>query len=137
MAMKRLRQSVTQAKRPDRVKKTVYARLLLDEYLSNGISFCSAGVEQDKGASLPYKCLMFGFSFFILIVVSAYVANLAAFLTQSLPDFVGTMDAAIENGYSICAHPVVQSQLAIAWPRANFIFSSSGKDFYGMVRLYV
>ena len=99
--------------------------------------FCSAGVEQDKGASLPYKMLMFGFSFFILIVVSAYVANLAAFLTQSLPDFVGTMEAAIENGYSICAHPVQQSQLEIAWPRAKFVFSKSGKDFYGMVRLAV
>jgi len=32
--------------------------------------FCSASVDQDAEASLPHKLLMFGFAFFILIVVS-------------------------------------------------------------------
>ena len=68
--------------------------------------------------------------------VSAYVANLAAFLTQSLPDFVGTMDVAVEKGMAICAHPVLQSPLEIAWPRGNFVFSQSGREFYGLLDDY-
>ena len=73
-----------QAKRRNRRKKRLYARLALDEVLQKGTVsfpciylqefhtkrfrlpmflnqfFCSAGVEQDAGASLPYKLLMFG-----------------------------------------------------------------------------
>mmetsp|Transcript_39522 Transcript_39522/g.72390 ORF Transcript_39522/g.72390 Transcript_39522/m.72390 type:complete len:120 (-) Transcript_39522:16-375(-) len=49
-----------QAKRPNRRTKRFYSRLALDEFLQKGTFFCSAGVEQDAGASLPYKLLMFG-----------------------------------------------------------------------------
>lgn len=64
-------------------RKRAYLRLFLDAFLEKGMFFFSAGIEQDTGASLPHKLLMFGFGFFILIAVSAYVVNLAAFLTQS------------------------------------------------------
>ena len=123
-------------KKRKKTKKIMYARLGIDEFLSKGMFFNSAGVEQDVGASLPVKMLLFGFSFFTLIVVSAYVANLAAFLTQSLPDFIGTMEQAVEVGVTICAHPVLKTQLEIAWPRANFIFSNEGKEFHGMLDDY-
>jgi len=123
-------------RKPKETKKIVYARLGVDEFLSKGMFFNSAGVEQDVGASLPLKMLLFGFSFFTLIVVSAYVANLAAFLTQSLPDFIGTMEEAVEEGVKICAHPVLKTQFEIAWPRANFVFSNAGKEFYGMLEDY-
>lgn len=44
----------------NRPRKSVYARFFLDEFLQKGMYFCSAGIEQDDGASLPHKLLMFG-----------------------------------------------------------------------------
>mmetsp|Transcript_23990 Transcript_23990/g.43164 ORF Transcript_23990/g.43164 Transcript_23990/m.43164 type:complete len:337 (+) Transcript_23990:534-1544(+) len=55
--------------RPLRRSKRAYLRLAVDSILEKGIFFCSAGVEQDTGATLSNKLLMFGFGFFILIVV--------------------------------------------------------------------
>ena len=46
-------------------------RLGLDACLRTGTFFFSAGIEQDMGASLPTKLLMFGFGAFVLVVVSA------------------------------------------------------------------
>ena len=46
-------------------------RLGLDACLRTGTFFFSAGIEQDMGASLPTKLLLFGFGAFILVVVSA------------------------------------------------------------------
>ena len=89
-----------QPKQIRRPKNLVYARWAIDEFLQKGTFFCSAGVEQDKSASLPAKLLMFGFSFFILIVISAYVANLAAFLTNDVPDYVGTVEGEDKSGYT-------------------------------------
>lgn len=119
----------------DRIKrnKGAYARLTLDSFLQKGMYFFSAGVDADPGASLPYKFLMFGFGFFILITVSAYVANLAAFLTRSMTSAPTTMDAVITSGYTICAHPVMKQELQNAWPTANFYFTETGRDFHGML----
>mmetsp|Transcript_39520 Transcript_39520/g.72385 ORF Transcript_39520/g.72385 Transcript_39520/m.72385 type:complete len:428 (-) Transcript_39520:162-1445(-) len=111
-----------QAKRPNRRTKRFYSRLALDEFLQKGTFFCSAGVEQDAGASLPYKLLMFGFAFFILIVVSSYVANLAAFLTRSKNDYVGTMEAVVASGQRICAVSALKVELEVRWEKASFIF---------------
>ncbi|KAL7545097.1 hypothetical protein ACHAWF_008455 [Thalassiosira exigua] len=111
-----------------RRKVCVYSRLALDSFLEKGTFFCAAGIEQEMGASLPYKVTMFGFGFFILIVVSAYVANLAAFLTQ-LPKLpISTMDEAVANGKSICALPPLESDLEIAYPSAKFVCNSATYD---------
>jgi len=72
-AKKRYGMHWTQSKRPKKRRKFVYFRLILDAFLEKGMFFFSAGIEQDMGASLPHKVLMFGFGFFILIAVSAYV----------------------------------------------------------------
>ena len=51
-----------------------------------------------------------GFGFFILIAVSAYVANLAAFLTlRTTGEVVNTMEGAVAAGAAICAHPAVSA----------------------------
>ncbi|KAL7529766.1 hypothetical protein ACHAXR_007424, partial [Thalassiosira sp. AJA248-18] len=130
------------ARRPERWKKGAYARVALDEFLQKGTFFCSAGVDQDEDASLPQKLLMFGFSFFILIVVSAYVttdnclfsslcaceklkANLAAFLTRPV-DFVGTIEVVEQKGMRVCAHPALKTEFEVAWPTVNFVFSETG-----------
>ena len=125
-----------QENRPkQRRRLAAYARLALDSFLQKGQFFCSAGVEQDTGSSLPNQILMFGayygcrgishegdvqilihtafslciagFGFFILITVSAYVANLAAFLTLSTTDDVKTMDGAVVASMTVCVHPAI------------------------------
>ncbi|KAL7526580.1 hypothetical protein ACHAXR_005246 [Thalassiosira sp. AJA248-18] len=119
-----------QGKRPERLKKSGYVRVALDEFLQKGMFFCSAGVNQDTGANLPQKLLMFGFGFFILIVVSAYVANLAAFLTRPV-DFVGTIEKVNHRGMKVCAHPALKTELQVAWPTVNFVFSEA--SYSGML----
>jgi len=119
-----------------RRRKIAYARLAMDACLQKGLFFCSAGVEQDENATLPHKLLLFGFGFFILISVSAYVANLAAFLTKSTIDSVSTMDAAIQAGLTICAHPALKAEFEIAWPDAKFYFHQEGREFSGVLEDY-
>jgi len=58
-----------QSSAPLRRSKRAYLRLAIDSILEKGMFFCSAGVEQDAGSTLPNKLLMFGFGFFILIAV--------------------------------------------------------------------
>ena len=92
-----------QKNQPKKKKRTgAYIRLILDSMLEKGMFFFSAGVDQDSNASLPHKTLMFGFGFFILIAVSAYVANLAAFLTQNgLQTNIATMEEVVDSGGNI------------------------------------
>ena len=118
---------LTQSKRPKKRRKFVYFRLILDAFLEKGMFFFSAGIEQDMGASLPHKVLMFGFGFFILIAVSAYVANLAAFLTQTgLEKGVGTMQQVVDRNIPICGHPALEEDIRFEWPKANLLFPSGG-----------
>ena len=51
---------------PRRRRKSAYLRLAIDSCLQKGIFFCSAGVEQDGGATLSSKLLMAGFGSIIL-----------------------------------------------------------------------
>ena len=49
-----------------RRRKQAYLRLALDSCLQKGMFFCSGGVDQDEGASLPSKILLSGFGCIIL-----------------------------------------------------------------------
>mmetsp|Transcript_1544 Transcript_1544/g.3190 ORF Transcript_1544/g.3190 Transcript_1544/m.3190 type:complete len:753 (+) Transcript_1544:97-2355(+) len=131
-----LRRRTKQQPRFSRQQFGIYARLSLDSILEKGLFFFSGGVEQDGGSSLPYKLLMFGFGFFILISVSAYVANLAAFLTRSVPDYVATMEGAVKSNLKICGHPALAGELTSKWPDARFVFSESEGEFYGVLEDY-
>lgn len=117
-----------------RIKK-VYARLALDAFLEKGTNFVSAGVDNDASANLPTKFLVIGFGFFILITVSAYVANLAAFLTRNMSQ-VKSMESAVSSGWIICAHPVLESEFKTAWPDAKFYFTQTGNEFHGVLEDY-
>mmetsp|Transcript_36129 Transcript_36129/g.67048 ORF Transcript_36129/g.67048 Transcript_36129/m.67048 type:complete len:698 (-) Transcript_36129:205-2298(-) len=121
-----------------RRKKRAYMRLAVDSILEMGTFFCSAGVGLDPGSNLSNKLLMFGFGFFILITVSSYVANLAAFLTRkTLEGSVTSIDGAIARGWKICAHPVFVKDLELAWPNGKFVFSEAGTEFYGVLDDYI
>jgi len=114
---------------PPKRRKFAYFRLILDAILEKGMFFFSAGIEQDTGASLPHKVLMFGFAFFILIAVSAYVANLAAFLTQTgLETTFTSMDSVIDKNIPICGHQALEKDIRLIWPKANWLFPSGGFD---------
>jgi hypothetical protein len=63
--------------------------------------------------------------------VYAYVANLAAFLTRKQMTYVGTMQAVVDAGLPICAHPALQKELEIKWPDARFVFNTIGNEFNG------
>ncbi len=117
-------------------RKFAYFRLFVDAILEKGMFFFSAGIEQDTGASLPHKVLMFGFGFFILIAVSAYVANLAAFLTQSgLETKFGTMKEVIAGMVTICGHPALKDDIELKWPNGNWVYPD-GNEFHGLLDAY-
>ncbi|KAL7551347.1 hypothetical protein ACHAWF_014536 [Thalassiosira exigua] len=116
-----------------RRNKVAYARLAADMVLEKGIFFCSAGIEQDRGSSFPHKVMSLGFAFFILITVSAYVANLAAFLTRPVSGGIVSVEEAINDGVTICAHPVVREELETAHPHAIFHFTEKDVDILGMI----
>ncbi|KAL7536673.1 hypothetical protein ACHAWF_005534 [Thalassiosira exigua] len=120
-------------------RKLVYTRLALDSCLQKGLFFCSAGVEHDEGGTLSNHLLMFGFAFFILIAVSAYVANLAAFLTLTLSSSAGetTIEGAVAAGYTICAHIAIKDALRVAWPKAIFHFHEDGNEYHGILDDYL
>ena len=135
MAAKKQYGQLKQTKRPKKKRKAAYFRLMLDAFLEKGMFFFSAGIEQDTGASLPHKVLMFGFGFFILIAVSAYVANLAAFLTQTgLEKSVKSMREVIDRNIPICGHPALEKEIRMKWPDAKWVFPGSGFD--GMLEAY-
>lgn len=69
--------------------------------------------------------------------VSAYVANLAAFLTRSRSGHVDTIESAIAQGMKVCAHPALEDDLQRAHPDANFVFNEGGREIHGMVDDYV
>ena len=137
-AKKRYGLQSSQTKKPKKKRKAAYFRLILDAFLEKGMFFFSAGIEQDMGASLPHKVLMFGFGFFILIAVSAYVANLAAILTQSgLEKSVGSMKEVIDRGIPICGHQALEEEIRNKWPKANWLFPSNDSGlFEGMLEAY-
>jgi len=121
-----------------RRRKRAYVRLAVDSILEKGTFFCSAGVGVDPTANVSNKLLMFGFGFFILITVSSYVANLAAFLTRkSLEGSVTSIDGAIARGWKICAHPIFEKDLGLAWPNGKFVFSEASTEFHGLMDNYI
>ena len=124
------RYGLQSAKRPKKKQKAAYFRLILDAVLEKGMFFFSAGIEQDTGASLPHKVLMFGFGFFILIAVSAYVANLAAFLTQTGLEEpgVGSMKEVIDRNIPICGHPALEEEIRNKWPDGKWVFPGVGYE---------
>lgn len=69
--------------------------------------------------------------------MSAYVANLAAFLTLSgVADTVKTMGEAVARGYTICAHPALRTELELAWPDAKFYYKTAGSGFFAVLDDY-
>jgi hypothetical protein len=41
------------------------------------------------------------------------------------------MQGVVDAGLSVCAHPALKKELAIKWPDARFVFSTTGNEFNG------
>eukprot|EP00984_Skeletonema_dohrnii_P024491 scaffold13616_cov98-Skeletonema_dohrnii-CCMP3373.AAC.2 len=97
VAKKRYGLHLKQAKKPWKRQKFVYFRLILDAILEKGMFFFSAGIEQDTGA------------------ISAYVAELAAMLTQSgLETGISTMKEVIDGNIRICGPTALEEEIPYA-----------------------
>ena len=62
--------------------------------------------------------------------MSAYVANLAAFLTLTLStdNSIRTINGAVAAGLTICAHPAIKENLRTSWPDAKFYFNENAME---------
>jgi len=67
-------------------------------------------------------CAYIGWSFFILVVIAAYTANLAAFLTKhQVGSYHTGMQSLIDSNEVVCVAAPLLKDLAMAWPAANLI----------------
>jgi len=107
-------------------------RLLLSTMLSEGIYYqfmmvISGGIEYDNNHRVATQLLNVGFGFFVMLFLSAYTANLAAFLSSvAISDYWSDVYKASEGaaalGGKVCAHTVLRNRLEKAYPRVNFHF---------------
>lgn len=103
-------------------------KIVVDANLHDASSALQGGISIDLQNSLPQKWLNFGFCLLSFVVISAYTANLAAFLTLSMSnqkDYITNMNDAVSKGVAICASPTLKAELTMSWPDAKFVFESS------------
>eukprot|EP00546_Thalassionema_frauenfeldii_P018775 CAMPEP_0178897260 /NCGR_PEP_ID=MMETSP0786-20121207/1644_1 /TAXON_ID=186022 /ORGANISM="Thalassionema frauenfeldii, Strain CCMP 1798" /LENGTH=361 /DNA_ID=CAMNT_0020567783 /DNA_START=592 /DNA_END=1677 /DNA_ORIENTATION=- len=94
----------------------------------------SHAVDVNVNDSLAQKTLNFGIAFWVLVLIAAYTANLAAFLTVSFADsrdYLKDMDDAIAKGITICcAWTPLEDQLSRKWPNAKIIYPTDYMEAY-------
>ena len=69
----------------------------------------------------PSRLLKFGWGFFVLVALTSYTANLAAFLTRtaaSEASVVSSMSQAVEQGLVICSHEAIRELLVSEYDEA-------------------
>ena len=104
-------------------------RITFDAFIAYSMFFFGHTCNYDIKASYPAKILNFGFGFLILIAVSAYTANLAAFLTlQGVSNYISSMEAAVRQTVVLCAPIALKQDLIQIWPKAIFEFYASSTD---------
>jgi len=77
-----------------------------------------------KVASSAEVMLKFAFSFFSLVAIAIYTANLAAFLANSgQRNYIDSIEKALANPkIRICALPGIETDLKNSYPGKNFVF---------------
>lgn len=95
-----------------------------------------ASIDFDANTYTSRKILNFGFGYLILIVVTGYTANLAAFLTTHSikKPFIQSIEEAIVAKVPLCRHPVLKDDLILTYPDAVWVFSegdtTTSNEFY-------
>jgi len=78
-----------------------------------------------------------GFGFLILIIISAYTANLATFLAlPGIADYIGTMEQAIEKNAPICIIQRIGDEASRLWPEANMVHINNTEDYLPLFQAY-
>jgi len=86
-------------------------------FARSGLDFMMGGIEECP-ATAPKMILMLGWAFFILIAVSAYTANLAAFLTKqsNSNDYIKSMEEAATARAHVCVSRQLYDQVTSLYP---------------------
>ena len=85
------------------------------------MSVVTGGPEMDENHRAATRLLNIGNGFFILLFLSAYTANLAAFIIKK--DMVHSwadVDAATADGAKICVHTTLAPKMRTLYPDADF-----------------
>jgi len=103
------------------------ARLLLSKlgegWYSAYIAVVTGGPDVADEHRLATRLLNAGNGFFILLLLSAYTANLAAFLSVAdRGTYWPNIEAAADADAKICAHTVLRAKLAVRYPQVDFHF---------------
>ncbi|KAL1529028.1 hypothetical protein AB1Y20_010348 [Prymnesium parvum] len=90
------------------------------ELLSGGV-----GLDVERVGSAGGRVLYLGWGFFVLLVISSYTANLAAFLTQEglQKGYPSTVEELRQNGDEICVSEVVLQLAKARYPGVRFVGS--------------
>ena len=86
------------------------------------LDFTLGGIEEYPRTA-PKMIATLGWSFFILISLSAYTANLAAFLTRqdAHSDYIGSMEQASAMRARVCVKDAIFDQVAALYPRNTLV----------------
>jgi len=99
-------------------------RVVLGEwwiYLGRSSMHITAGFP-DEGSTEAQTIAWIGWAFLILIAISAYTANLAAFmLTPSVGSYVDSMESAISDNKAICVASAVLDDVQTRYPDAYLV----------------
>eukprot|EP00277_Geminigera_cryophila_P041526 CAMPEP_0173098872 /NCGR_PEP_ID=MMETSP1102-20130122/35075_1 /TAXON_ID=49646 /ORGANISM="Geminigera sp., Strain Caron Lab Isolate" /LENGTH=514 /DNA_ID=CAMNT_0013991623 /DNA_START=199 /DNA_END=1743 /DNA_ORIENTATION=+ len=96
------------------------ARVFKATYLSFAGYF--QGGAANNPTSAPARVAQLGYGFFILIILASYTANLATILVaKSGKTGIDSIQAAIEQGVSICVLSAIHPQALAKFPKANFV----------------
>lgn len=117
---------------PQRLVAFAFASFLNSVYW-NFLGFCNQGTVYEPRTRAG-KIFSLGYSFFILISTAAYVANLAAFLTQATdkPRFE-FIEEVIQQGHVVCIQETIRHGLSKQYPLLRTI--SFGSDDEAVERL--
>ena len=109
----------------------IFLRILFDSFLEDATMAFGHSASFDIHSNLSTKILNFGFGFFILIIVAAYTANLAAFLTlASTGDYINSINDAIESKAPMCVHPVLFDDFVRNFPDGIFVTSGETSELF-------
>ena len=94
---------------------------LSEGWYSAYMGVVTGGPEMDDAHRLATRLLNVGNGLFILLFLSAYTANLAAFLIRKdTGAFWTDIDAATAAGAKICVHTMLEPKVRLLYPDTNF-----------------
>lgn len=105
----------------------IFITMSFDAFLFTSTLVMTDALYVNHHDSQAQKLMNFGVAFSLLILISAYTANLAAFLTASITDLMAGsitgIDAAIAQGITMCfGINSLRKELSRNWPSAKVIY---------------